>query len=122
MKFYAMLLVSFVILSCSTQTDPMVKNVDVTEFKSLMANENTVVLDVRTPDEIANGKIANAAELDFFADGFDAKVAQLDKSKTYLVYCKSGGRSGKTCNKMAAQGFKNVYNLKGGYKAWSKGE
>ena len=85
-----------------------------------MSKENTVILDVRTPGEIAEGKIENALEIDILEPGFEDKIKALDKDKTYLVYCKAGGRSAKACNLMLEQEFPNLYNLEGGYTAWSK--
>ena len=95
-------------------------DINVETFKAKISDPNTVVLDVRTPEEVAAGKIEGAVEMDFYADDFQQKVAALDKEKTYLVYCKSGGRSGKTCKMMEKSGFKSLYNLDGGWTAWSK--
>ena len=96
------------------------RDISVAEFKNRMDDEAVVLLDVRTPPEIAEGKIAGAKELDFRSPDFSEKVGTLDKEKTYLIYCRSGGRSGNTCKMMADKGFKKLYNLKGGYNAWLK--
>jgi phage shock protein E len=96
------------------------QNVDVATFKKLMSGSNVVVLDVRTPAEIAQGKIAGAMELNFNSPDFAQKAAQLDKSKTYLIYCRSGNRSGQACNIMQQQGFGKLYNLQGGMIAWGQ--
>ena len=80
-----------------------------------------VILDVRTPEEAALGRISEKGlEIDFYGDNFNEKLNELDKNHTYLMYCRSGGRSGKTMKIMGEQGFKNVNNLKGRYTAWSK--
>jgi rhodanese-related sulfurtransferase len=102
----------------------MYKNSDVKEFKDLMHSlNNAEVLDVRTPQEIAEGKIEGAKELDFFDPQFREKVAQLDKDKDYLIYCRSGNRSGQTCQLMSTMGFKGkLVNLAGGYMAWKEEE
>lgn len=96
------------------------QNIDVATFKKLMSGSNVVVLDVRTPGEIAQGKIAGAMELNFNSPDFAQQTAKLDKSKTYLVYCRSGNRSGQACNIMQQQGFGKLYNLKGGMIAWGQ--
>lgn len=96
------------------------QNIDVATFKKLMSGSNVVVLDVRTPAEIAQGKIAGAMELNFNSPDFAQKIGQLDKSKTYLVYCRSGNRSGQACNMMQQQGFSKLYNLQGGMIAWGQ--
>ena len=95
-------------------------DINVDEFAEKKGQKNTIVLDVRTPKEIAEGKIPNAVELDYYSEGFSSELEKLDKSKTYLVYCRSGNRSGKTCGVMIGKGFRSVYNLEGGYTAWSE--
>lgn len=95
-------------------------DVDVATFKSKMGEDNIVVLDVRTPEETAEGIIEGAIEIDYRSPDFAQKISALDKDKTYLVYCRSGGRSVNACNEMTDQGFDHLYNLLGGYMAWSK--
>ncbi len=85
-----------------------------------MPDPNVVILDVRTPAETAHGKIEGAIEIDYNSPDFALKVGGLDKSKTYLVYCRSGNRSGKACSMMQQQGFTRLYNLQGGMLAWGQ--
>lgn len=99
---------------------PVYADLDQAAFKAKIGGPNVLLLDVRTPGETANGKIEGAVELDFQGDNFAAELGKLDKDKTYLVYCAAGGRSGKACKMMQEQGFKETYNLLGGYNAWSK--
>jgi rhodanese-related sulfurtransferase len=94
-------------------------DLDVAAFKAKMADPGIVLLDVRTPEETAQGKIEGTITLDFKNPNFAAEVEKLDKSKTYLVYCRSGNRSGKACKLMAEKGFTNLFNLAGGYLAWT---
>jgi len=96
------------------------KNVGVEEFDKLRADKNAVVLDVRTEKEFKGGHIPGAVNLDFNAPDFQKKVAELDKSKTYLVHCAGGVRSAKACNIMDKVAFNNVINLEPGFKAWEK--
>ncbi len=110
----------FLSAGCNSSQNAGYKDADVPEFKKMMTQDNVVILDVRTPEETAEGIIKGAIEIDYQAEGFDAKIDKLDTSKTYLVYCRSGGRSGRTAKKMVSKGFKNVVNLKGGYLDWSK--
>jgi rhodanese-related sulfurtransferase len=93
---------------------------DATTFKENLsfAGTNAVLLDVRTPEEVAAGIIPGAVNIDFTAPDFAEKIAGLDKDKTYYVYCKVGGRSAKAIDKMKGTGFKSLYNLEGGYDAW----
>ncbi len=94
------------------------QDLSVEEFAEKIGGENTVLLDVRTPGETAGGVIDGALELDFRAPNFAEELAKLDQSKTFLVYCASGVRSGKACKMLENAGVKEVYNLKGGYNAW----
>lgn len=96
------------------------KNLNVEEFEKMRAAKTNVVLDVRTKKEHDAGHIPGAVLIDFNSPEFEKKVAELDKNKTYLVHCASGGRSAKASAKMSALNFKSVYNLQGGYRAWEK--
>ena len=95
------------------------QNINVDKFAELMKDKNTVILDVRTPEEIKAGKIKGAQEINVLSPTFSKKIKALDKSKTYLVYCRSGNRSGRACSIMEKEGFEDLYNLSGGYGAWS---
>lgn len=77
------------------------------------ANENTVILDVRTPSEFSSNHIKGAINIDFYSADFEAKIKALDKNKDYKVYCRSGNRSGQTVNIMKKLAFKEVENVGG---------
>jgi rhodanese-related sulfurtransferase len=90
--------------------------------KKLEEDNNSVVLDVRTQEELNEGFIPNAIHIDIYkGQGFIYEVEELDKTKNYYVYCRSGARSGQACAIMSQLGFKNAYNLVGGFNEW-KGE
>ena len=103
-------------------TTALASYVDLTpaEFAEKIGAPNTVLIDVRTPGEIAEGKIEGALEMDYRADDFAQRLAALDPSKTYLVYCASGGRSARASKQLFGNGAARVYNLEGGYSAWVK--
>ena len=137
-RLLSLLLAAFVFSACGDQSTPaaattdmpsvietdvvgpIYEDIDAIDFADRVGAPNTVVLDVRTPGETANGVIEGAIELDYRSSNFKDEVAKLDKDKTYLVYCASGGRSGKACSAMQGMGFREVYNLKGGYRAWTE--
>ena len=98
------------------------KNVDVSEFTRLMNEKPGLILDVRTKGEVAKGAIPNSVHLDIFADNFETEIDKLNKTKPVYVYCASGGRSGEAMEIMNKKGFKEVYNLEGGYTAWKKSQ
>jgi rhodanese-related sulfurtransferase len=90
--------------------------------EKLKATPNTVILDVRTEDEVHDGKIPNALHIDIYkGQGFIDEVEALDKTSTYFVYCRSGARSAQACAVMNQIGIENAYNLMGGFMEW-KGE
>ena len=83
------------------------------------ADENAVILDVRTDDECDAGVIPNSINIDIYkGQEFIEGIEALDKSKNYYVYCRSGARSAKACEVMASLGFNEVYNLEGGIMSW----
>lgn len=81
-------------------------------------NDNRVLLDVRTPEEVAQGVIAGAVIIDYRGAGFEDQLKSLDPSKHYIIYCRSGGRSGRTQEMMEALGFQQVTNVLGGMNDW----
>lgn len=81
-------------------------------------NPNFAIIDVRTPEEVAGGYIEGAINIDFYAETFEAELGILDKNKVYLIYCRTGGRSGPTLPIMEALGFLEVYDIEGGILAW----
>lgn len=85
----------------------------------LSNDPEVVVIDVRTPEEFDEGHIDGAEMIDFYADTFGDDIAALDQDETYLLYCRSGNRSGQTAALMAQLGFDNVYDMDGGVVAYS---
>ena len=81
-------------------------------------DNNFVILDVRTPAEFASGHIAGAMLLDYYGKGFTESFAKLDKTKTYLIYCRSGNRSDKTLDLASKYGFTKMYHIGRGVRDW----
>ena len=113
----------FFFLSCvysPNNTDKMI-NLSETEWVKLHdESEESVIIDVRTDDEFSTGHIGGAVNIDFYnGNEFISEIDKLDKSKSYFIYCKSGARSGQTCELMKQKGFKKVYNLEGGILGWT---
>ncbi len=79
-----------------------------------------VILDVRTPAEFAEGHLANAININFYANTFEQDMSQLDQDKIYLIYCRRGVRSDRTLRLMQTLGFRRVYNLLGGTVRWQQ--
>lgn len=86
----------------------------------IKADSNIAILDVRTAKEFADGHVAGAVNIDVNQTDFAQKIDQLDRSKAYIVYCRSGRRSSKAVGIMATKGFKNLYNVSDGFVGWNK--
>lgn len=128
MKHIALLsLAVFALFSCGNAQDhntegnlevqqqSSVKPLDQNKLAAIMEQENVIVIDVRTPGEVSQGYI-KGADLFININGadFQREIGKLDKSKTYVMYCRSGARSGSAASYMVQNGFSDVYNLMGG--------
>lgn len=108
------------LFSCKSQNPESVKLLNVKSFKDAITNNKVQLIDVRTPEEYAEGYIRDAKLIDYFSSDFEEKIKELDKNQPVYLYCKSGGRSGKASRMLSELGFTEIYDLKGGYMAWSK--
>lgn len=87
--------------------------------EQLKKDDNAFILDVRTEEELEEGYIPGATNIDFYLGAeFAEELEKLDKSKSYYVYCRSGNRSGQACAIMNSMGIKNAYNLEDGFMNW----
>ena len=106
----------------TNQETQIIENITPPEtFTLIQDNQNNpdfVILDVRTPEEFANGHIEDAINLDYYSETFRDELNKLDKNKTYLVYCRSGRRSSNALNTMKELKFSEVYNMLGGIIEW----
>ncbi len=107
------------VMSCQGQTGIHVLSVDAFEQK-LNATPEKIILDVRTDEEYAQGKMKNATQIDYYQRDFKTEVAKLDKTKPVFVYCASGVRSNSAAKILKQQGFAEIYDLKGGLNAWAR--
>jgi len=135
MKYILIILLAstFTWISCGNQSKqeipspdvniPFVQNISVKDIPAIHNSKPTVkFLDVRTPEEVSGGMINGAIKIDFNGKDFNTKLNALDKNESYIVYCKSGGRSSKTADMMQQMGFSSIYNLEGGYTAFAVSE
>lgn len=93
-------------------------NLNPAEFQA--KSTQGIIIDVRTPEEIAEGKIAGALELDYFLPSFQSKVDELPKDQEIYIYCAVGARSREAAEMLLQQGFTKVYHLSGGIQAWAQ--
>lgn len=99
------------------QQEGTYSEVSETEFRQMWQDEEGMLLDVRTPEEFGEAHLPGAMLIDYLADDFSKEIASLDKDTTYLLYCRSGQRSGLAGKEMAKRGLK-VVNMKGGIVGW----
>ena len=94
-------------------------NITQEDFKKKAKSGNYQIIDVRRPDECAEGIINDAKTIDFMNNGlFLSEIEKLDKAQPYLIYCRSGNRSGKACETMNSMGFEETNNFIGGIMGW----
>ena len=96
------------IAGCSPGTTEEVGVRTVSASEAVKVLDSRVVIDVRGPDEVAEGAIVGATVLDFNAGEFQAKIGDYDRNAAYLVYCRSGNRSGQAVAIMKELGFTDV--------------
>lgn len=122
MKYLVLIMIAFASIACESQQEKEagIEVISPTDFALKMESlDNEILIDVRTPDEWEGGIIEGAVKINFFEEDFNAKIQKLDHSKPVFVYCKKGGRSAKAAKKLEEAGFKTIYDLAGGYDAWS---
>lgn len=85
-----------------------------------LIEEGCRVLDVRRPDEYARGHLENAVNIDVSAPDFRERIAELDRDRPYVVYCKAGVRGAKAMEILRQAGFSRVYNISGGFDNWTR--
>src|SRR3990172_7032601 len=93
MKRVRLIIVALAVAGCGGST-VVIETVDAGTASALVVQQGTVVLDLRTPDEFASGHITGAVNIDFYATDFADQIGALDRGARYVVYCRSGNRSG----------------------------
>ena len=86
---------------------------------TMRGQSDFVLLDIRTAPEIAESHISGAVALDFYSPTFQDNLAELERQITYLIYCRTGNRTGQTMATMTNLGFEKVFDLDGGIRAWT---
>ncbi len=111
------LLVSF---SCTQEKkEPKVSLVTVNAFSEQLS-DNVQLVDVRRPEEFANGHLPGAKNINVLNDDFANHFSDFDKDETIYLYCKAGGRSAKASLILKDLGFIDIVDMEGGYTAWTQ--
>ena len=105
--------------SCMNTNSQIIENIEALTFKTKISEIDGLIIDVRTPEEFSSGYIADATNIDFYANDFDHKLNIISKNQPIYIYCRSGGRSSAAAKKLEKLGFNEVYNLSGGISSWN---
>jgi rhodanese-related sulfurtransferase len=108
------------IFGSQAQSSKNIEVIPVAEFKDCIEQNDVQLIDVRTPEEYAEGKIKDAENINFFDADFTTQFGHLKKDEPIYLYCRSGGRSNKAAQKLEKLGFTKIYDLQGGITAWNK--
>lgn len=103
----------------SAKTAPGLIEVDGAKASEVLASDPAItIIDIRTPEEFAEGHLKGAVNIDFTADDFEARLSELDRDRPYLFHCASGNRSGKSLPIFEKLKFTRLYHLNTGFKGW----
>ena len=134
LTLFSLLLIFSFVLTCTAQpvntpssrTSPgkitVIKKLSPKEaYELIRAKKHSpdfVILDVRTPEEFESGHIEGAININYHSETFVEELNKLDKTKAYLVYCRTGRRSSDTTGIMTKQGFGELYRIDGDISKW----
>jgi rhodanese-related sulfurtransferase len=117
--FLAFLMINLAAIAQTIEKDS-IQVLTLAQFEKMSTKKKSMVVDVRTPEEVSEGHLIGALNINFLGENFANEIQHLDKKKTYLLYCRSGNRTRKAADLMQKSGFKNVYMLEGGITAWKE--
>ena len=114
--------IGFIIPSLSAQDSTRILAVSAKEAADLIdkhsGDNRFAILDIRTPGEFQSGHLAKSIPIDFYSPTFAGQLNRLDKTKTYLVYCRTGNRSTKSLALFKKLKFLTIYHMASGISAW----
>lgn len=104
---------------CGAACEVPILTANATEFSEYAQKNGVTIIDVRTPEEFTQGHLEKAVNADFNnKPQFESYLNSLDKNQTYMIYCRTGNRSGQAMQIMKDKGFEQIINLDGGIQAW----
>ena len=116
-------LMGLILPSCQAKQDQLITAVSPSEAAELITRHqgdaNFVILDIRTPAEYQSGHLQGAIMIDYYSKSFVDEIGRLDREKTYLVYCRSGNRSGRSMDLLKKLEFNKIYHLASGIISWN---
>ena len=115
------LVLVLLVAACSSGSDTAtIELVSPSEAAQVIEDDpaGLVVLDIRTPEEFNEARLANAINVDYYDADFADQLDGLDKNAPYVMYCRSGNRSSEAVQTMKDLGFVEVYEIDGGIVNW----
>lgn len=118
-----LLLLAFIFIkppTCGADCPPKstVVSLDAPAFSRQLEGDMTLI-DLRTPEEYSVGHIDRSLNINFNNQvEFSQFLSSSDKNKHYLIYCRTGNRSGQAMELMQTKGFTRITNLSGGIVSW----
>ena len=112
-----------IISACTSTKTEGVKKINTEEMYTLISEDQSIqIVDLRTPGEIGQGFIGNPIFINFSEANFEERISKLDKEKSIVIYCASGGRSGRASEIIEKIGFKTMYDFTDGFNGWKNSE
>lgn len=110
-------LVLLMLVTMSAQVWGAEKNISARDAKVLLdRNKKVYLLDVRTPQEYSQGKLAGSVLIPI--GEFERRIGEVPKNRTIVVYCAVGSRSKPVAGFLSRQGYRDVYNMTDGIVGW----
>ena len=112
-----------ILVGCLSQAYSSLNDITLSKAKELIeanaGNSSFVLLDVRTPQEFESGHLSGAVNIDYYAKDFRDQIGKMNKSNTYLIYCRTGRRGAEAANILKGMGFNSTYNMQWGIESWN---
>jgi rhodanese-related sulfurtransferase len=118
MSYRLLVIFCLLIWGCSNPATSQVEEINNQQLTQLMEDKEIQLVDVRTPEEVSQGIIEGAQNIDFRNADFKSNISELDKKKPIVVYCGAGIRSSKSATLLQELGFEEIYDLTGGFNQW----
>ncbi len=113
----------FFVAACKNESPQEIQVLEPFAFhQALDHSENIQLIDVRTSEEFSAGHLKNAVNIDVLESNFTSEVEKLNLQKPVYLYCRSGKRSAKAAAILKEVGFKQIYDLEGGYLQWEEND
>jgi rhodanese-related sulfurtransferase len=114
-----LLTLALLLAACGGSTTQVIETVSPEAAAEKLAEDPApILLDIRTPEEVAEVRIPGAVNIDFYEPTFADQIAQLDRDASYVVYCRSGNRSGQAMDLFEDLEFAEVVDVDGGIVSW----